>query len=93
VDLDGDPSHTKWGEVKTAQMRYGDTFYNAIPGTETLKPPDQWHGYSPTRFPIIRCFWHTDDPDTHEVTAIINLAYQGNVFLSESEWEKASTSY
>lgn len=84
VDLDGDQSSSKWGEVKTAQMRYGDKAINTGPDES------KWHGYSPTRFPILRCFWHAEDPDTKTDFEIINMAYQGNLFLSTSEWERKS---
>jgi hypothetical protein len=84
VDLDGDLTWSSWGEVKSAQMRYGDTYVN--PGGD----PTAWRGYAPTRFPVLRCFWHTDDPNSTDATAIQNLSYTGNVFPSEARWETAS---
>ncbi len=86
IDLDGTPGVSKWGEVKTAQMRYGDTALNS-----QSAPVSAWHGYSPTRFPIVRCFWHTDDPDT-KTPWIFNLAYAGNSFRSGAKWEETSLS-
>lgn len=85
IDLDGNKgSPSKWGEVKVAQMRYGDVTINTSPD-ET-----RWHGYSVTRFPLLRCFWHTaDEPDTDK-PRVMNLAYQGNFFLSGSDWEMHS---
>jgi prepilin-type N-terminal cleavage/methylation domain-containing protein len=83
VDLDGDytsPNATKWGEVKAAQIRFGDTYINPPPSTRL-------NGYSPTKFPVLRCFWHTNNPNTNDVNEIINLAYTGNLFRSGSLWE------
>lgn len=87
IDLDGEPT-SKWGEVKAAQMRYGDKFLNP---NYSAGNPASWsnlRGYPPTRFPVLRCFWHTDDPDTNSPDAILNLAYQGNVFRSGAKWEE-----
>jgi len=88
VDLDGNPGFVSWGEVKAAQMRYGDDYLNDPGGDENL-----WHGYSPTKFPVMRCFWHTADPNSDELIDILNLAYQGNMFRSGAKWEGTSTQY
>ncbi len=88
VDLDGNKAGleaTKWGEAKAAQMRYGDTYLNAAFPLDSSK----WHGYAESRFPVLRCFWHTDDPDTHR-PKIANLSYAGQVFFSGSLWEEES---
>jgi hypothetical protein len=90
VDLDGVTSGseaTKWGEAKTAQLRYGDGYINAA----FPDPADssKWRGYDESRFPVLRCFWHTDDPGTHQ-PKISNLSYAGQVFPSGSLWEEES---
>lgn len=90
-DIISDPGHTTWGEAKTAQMRHGDSWLNADPpgsGPPYL-PKSQWHGYADTRFPVLRCFWHTDDPNTNR-PKIRNLSYAGQVFLSGAKWEEES---
>jgi len=88
VDLDGAGAPSKWGEAKTAQMRYGDTYLNADEAGNPL-PESMWRGYSPSRFPVLRCFWHTDKPNTSK-PKILNLSYEGQVFLSGALWEKES---
>lgn len=79
VKLDND-SLSDWGEVKTAQMRYGDTFINQKGATHL-------RGYAPSRFPVLRCFWHTDKPDTNR-PKILNLSYEGQTFRSGAFWEE-----
>lgn len=86
IDLDGNRGTSKWGEVKTAQMRYGDTYINAS-GIGSLLPESRWRGYPPSRFPILRCFWHTDNPDTN-TAKILNLSYEGRTFRSGAFWEQ-----
>lgn len=72
-----------WEEVKYAQMRYGDVWWNgAVMGDES-----KWCGYPPSRFPVIRCFWHADDPDSDEQRRVMNLSYAGHVFKSGAKWE------
>jgi prepilin-type N-terminal cleavage/methylation domain-containing protein len=86
INLDTNPSMSMWGEVKSAQLKYGDTWIND-PG----EPESRWHGYSHSKFPVLRCFWHTDDPNSDaDVNAIINLAYAGQPFKSGAEWERAT---
>jgi prepilin-type N-terminal cleavage/methylation domain-containing protein len=87
INLDGISAWSSWGEVKTAQMRYGDTCLN-----ETLDKT-KWRGYAQTKFPVLRCFWHTDNPASTDVMAIVNLAYSGNVFRSSAKWEDASRTW
>jgi prepilin-type N-terminal cleavage/methylation domain-containing protein len=76
IDLDGDKSKSMWGEVKTYQMSNGDE--------------DHSTPYSPTRFPIVRCFWHASDPDSDVGREVLNLSYQGQVFESAASWETTS---
>jgi len=75
IDIDGVPTKSMWGEVKTYQLKHGDGYHNGP--------------YSPTRFPIIRCFWHTNDPNTSDLK-IQNLSYMCNFFRSGSLWEETS---
>jgi hypothetical protein len=99
VDLDGNPSVTMWGEAKTAQMRYGDTFLNSGADGDP-RPKSTWHGYSPTRMPILRCYWHTPPDqwgtwptDAGDLNAIQNLMYNGNVRKSPAAWEFLTKGY
>lgn len=86
VDLDDDPSDSTWEEVKYAQMNYGDNWWNgAVIGNES-----RWCGYPESRFPVLRCFWHADDPDTDEQRRVLNLSYAGQVFKSGAKWEFAA---
>ena len=87
VDIDGDKTKSMWGEVKTWQMKNGDGWYRGrfAPPKNTVPQP-----YSPTMFPVIRCFWHTDKPDQAGHLGIHNLSYMCNFFRSGTEWEKAS---
>lgn len=78
VDKD-DNGEASWGEVKQAQLRYGDKSRN--PGS-----PANPKGYPPSKFPILRCFWHTDSPNT-TAREIKNLSVMGNVFDSGAQWE------
>ncbi|MHC4249516.1 MAG: DUF1559 family PulG-like putative transporter [Planctomycetota bacterium] len=80
VNLDGNSSMSVWGEVKTWQLKRG-----CVWGT----PPER-HIYSPTMFPIIRCFWHADDPDADDHLHIHNLSYMCNFFRSGATWEETS---
>jgi len=78
VDRDGD-GKASWAEVKQAQLKYGDSWWNS-----TRNPHE---GYPPSNFPILRCFWHTTDPNSQNKD-IQNLAVTGNVFQSGAQWEK-----
>jgi hypothetical protein len=77
-DRDGIPFIATWGEVKLAQLIYGDVYlHDVVAG-----------GYPPSMFPIVRCFWHTDDPDSNDPTAISNLSFEYGIFLSGAQWER-----
>jgi len=78
VDSDGD-GVASWGEVKWAQLKYGDDWLHSQSTTVDTYPP--------SKFPILRCFWHTSDPDSKKEIAVLNLAFQGNVFFSGAQWE------
>jgi hypothetical protein len=76
---DGGEGVSTWEEVKYAQMRYGDVWWN--------KDAPPYSGYPPSRFPVIRCFWHADDPDSDEQRRVMNLSYAGHVYKSGAKWE------
>ncbi len=78
VDIDSDTAESKWGEVKTWQLKHGCVWGG------------QRHIYSPTMFPIVRCFWHTDEPDADGHLEIHNLSYMCNFFRSGATWEETS---
>ncbi len=83
VDLDDDTSMSTWEEVKYAQMRYGDTWWNGA----VIGDKSKWRGYPQTRFPVIRCFWHADDSNADNPRQVLNLSYMGHVFRSGAKWE------
>jgi prepilin-type N-terminal cleavage/methylation domain-containing protein len=65
-----------WQEAKFYQLEHGDSY--------------QETGYPRTWFPILRCFWHTQSPDAADGSKdqeILNLAIDGNFFVSGVEWE------
>jgi hypothetical protein len=73
-----------WGEAKNNQLRYGDEFlwdrtFQSGKGGQI--------GYDSTKFPILRCFWHTDEPDRQDNLAISNIALDGHHFRSHPKWE------
>lgn len=80
ADTDGD-GLVSWSEFKHCQLRLGDTFWNQG------KAEPEWTGYPESRFPLLRCFWHADHPDTYDPKAVLNLAVSGNVFWSSAKWE------
>ncbi len=83
VDSDGSVS---WGEVKWKQMEFGDSTlpdHDTAAGYSTLS----LKGYPKSCFPILRCFWHTDDPDSDETIEIINQSFEGRQFWSGALWE------
>jgi len=80
VDIDGNTAESKWGEVKTYQLKHGSWWGN----------PQVNHPHSPTRFPIIRCFWHTGNPDSDKERRVQNLSYLCNFFRSGARWEESS---
>lgn len=83
IDMNDD-GQASWGEVKQAQMKYGDKFLNA---GRSGTPANPYIGYPPNQFPVLRCFWHTENPNTED-SEILNMAYSGNVFKSGCTWEK-----
>jgi hypothetical protein len=76
IDRNADGRIT-WAEGKFSQLENGDGFMK--------------NGYPRTWFPIMRCFWHSVDPDANSQTDttqdIFNLAIDGNFFLSGPSWE------
>jgi len=85
-DTDGD-GHVSWGEVKWKQMNYGDSFLHpdvASYADAALK------GYPKSLFPVLRCFWHQENPDSDTEKRIVNQSFEGRQFSSGALWE---TSY
>ncbi|MBR0457823.1 MAG: type II secretion system protein [Victivallales bacterium] len=50
--------------------------------------------YDPTAFPVYRCFWHQKKPWKAKPSdkPCLNIAYAGNFFFSENEWERGTWS-
>ena len=67
-----------WGEVKESQQKYGDKF--------TVGQMGGLRSYDATLFPVLRCFWHTLNPDNNAAN-ISNVAMDGHVFNSYPQWE------
>ncbi len=77
LDTNGD-GDASWGEVKWVQLKYGDSWlHNNTPIAK----------YPPSKFPVLRCFWHTSDPNSNKDVSILNMAFQGNIFTSGAQWE------
>ena len=85
-NMDGNSAVATWGEVKLAQYKFGDSHLHTY-------RPEMKGGYPPTKFPIIRCFWHASDANTKDVHEISNLAYVGNTWYSGAFWESTITGY
>lgn len=85
ADIDGDGRVT-WGEVKLHQLDYGDT-----------SSASDNHAYDRSKFPLVRCFHHYrdrriivrnfDDNINEPSYRVLNVAVEGNVFLSGLQWE------
>jgi len=78
-DRDGDPAVGAWQEVKLWQLWYGDFYLHTV-------LPDE--GYPPELFPIVRCFWHAETPDSFDEVSISNLSFDWTIFLSTAFWEE-----
>ena len=72
-----------WAEVKYAQLRYGDLSLNR----DVMDDPSKWRGYPPEYLPVLRCFWHADDPSSDSEKSISNLSFAWTIFLSTAMWE------
>jgi len=84
-----------WREVKRAQLRVRATGFDST-GSPTGFNYNR--GYDETELPIIRCSWHVGDvsrvwnsPDGtfhyQRSVPFLNIAYAGNIFLSQPHWE------
>jgi prepilin-type N-terminal cleavage/methylation domain-containing protein len=84
-DTNGDGT-VSWGEVKWKQLRYGDS---TIPKhtTEVEYNALALKGYPESNFPILRCFWHQEDPDSDEEKNVLNQSFEGRQFYSGALWE------
>lgn len=76
VTGDSAATEASWSQVKYYQMNNGDGFHTSA--------------YPPDRFPVIRCFWHTVNPDANKPKIILNLSFTGRIFESGPEWEKTA---
>jgi hypothetical protein len=90
--LHSDGTGASWGEVKQAQLKYGDTSLNGTSVSfgwdpKTLPAGTVMKGYPASRFPALRCFWHMAKPDDEKEEEVMNLSYMGNVFKSVPQWE------
>lgn len=85
ADINND-TIVSWAEAKLMQLEHGDSFSQ--------------DAYDRSRFPLVRCFHHYQDkpvlirslnPDEsgkiRSSVRVLNLAMDGKVFLSGSEWE------
>jgi prepilin-type N-terminal cleavage/methylation domain-containing protein len=72
VDKNSDGRIT-WQEAKFSQLERGDQYFAS--------------GYPRTWFPILRCFWHSKQPDKDVELEVYNLAIDGNIFPSGASWE------
>ncbi len=85
-DTDGD-GNVSWGEVKWKQMNYGDSFLHV---DEAAYEASKLKGYPKSLFPVLRCFWHQEKPDSDVEKRIVNQSFEGRQFWSGALWE---TSY
>ncbi len=72
-----------WNELKEYQLSYGPE-----------DGPNKGESYDPTAFPVYRCFWHQKKPWTAKNSdkPCMNIAYAGNFFFSENQWENGTWS-
>ncbi len=84
-DMDNDGT-VSWGEVKWKQMEFGDS---TIPGHDTAAGYSalSLKGYPRSCFPVLRCFWHADDPDSDDDQDVLNQSFEGRQFWSGALWE------
>ena len=82
-DVDGD-NEASWGEVKWKQMDYGDSWLHA---DETEYNKLELKGYPKSLFPLLRCFWHQENPDSDTEKNIINQSFESRQFWSGALWE------
>lgn len=73
-----------WAESKFRQLNYGDDGTGDGSGGSGLKC------YPRTWFPIMRCFWHSQAPDSELYQDVFNLAIDGNFFKSGPKWENCA---
>ena len=87
---DFDPLASGWGdvswqEVKKKQLKYGVEFWHSPDN-----PNPEGTGYPEANFPMIRCFWHMENPDDQNEAHVVNLSVQSKPFDSGPQWEKLS---
>jgi len=77
----GAPADASWAQVKRTQLKFGDD--------------DHKEAYQSSKFPVVRCYWHIDNVDKFNSSAImpndtkkvLNVGFDGNVFYSTAKWE------
>ena len=74
-------SEVTWQDVKKKQMEYGDQYLN---GKLNLA------SYAQSRFPVIRCWWHTENMNDQQEKEVLNLSAEHRVFKSGPQWEETS---
>jgi hypothetical protein len=93
-DTDND-GHVSWGEVKWKQLQFGDSTIDDhdiadTDGDGRTYQDLQLKGYPKSLFPILRCFWHQENPDSNAEHQILNLSFEGKPFFSGPKWEETS---
>jgi prepilin-type N-terminal cleavage/methylation domain-containing protein len=84
---DFDPSAAGWANVswcktKMFQMKNGDRYW--------YKQNKAVIGYAKSKFPIMRCWWHTYDPTDQAEQNVVNLSYEKRIFMSGPHWEESA---
>ncbi len=70
-----------------------DWQWNGVTGTWMEVKKAQLKDFDPTLFPVIRGWWHLQDPPPLGGTynsnhrPVLNISYEGNFFMSSPEWE------
>ena len=83
----GGPGQATWGEVKWKQLWFGDSYLHAnLPAYDAM----ELKGYPLSLFPVLRCFWHQQNPDSDTEKDVFNQSFEGRSFKSGARWE---TSY
>jgi len=67
--------------------------WNGVTGAWTQVKQEQLQDFDSTLFPAIRGWWHIPDLNktatiTAESVPVLNIAYEGNFFLSKPQWEQ-----
>jgi len=82
-DTDGN-NRVSWGEAKWKQLQFGDHYLHADVAAYNAM---ELKGYPPSLFPVLRCFWHQQNPDSNTEQNVFNQSFEGRFFRSGSLWE------